>query len=233
MLVRMKLQVPFRIPETRDIESPVSPSRSADGSLEPQVDAACAGERQELGPVVGDELLVRGHDRLARRERPPDPRAGRLETAHELHDDVDVRGEDVVGVLGPRDVARNPGRPLPGDVAVEDVRQTDAWRRLFSQDPGDGLPHGAESEKRHARGSRRCPGPLGDHLLEPCIVRNGRRIRQVYGDYRKIRVRDGLTSPRHPCDTLDHMFRASTTTMSITTTMRKRGAGGGVRALER
>ena len=137
-----------------------------------------AGEREQLGAVVRDELLVGGHDGLAGGERAAHPAAGRIEPADEFHDDVGVRLEHVVGALGPRHVAGDPRRALPRDVAVEDVGQAHAGRRLLGQDPGDGLADGAETEERDTVGVGRGPGALGDHgrNLELC-GRSGRSVK--------------------------------------------------------
>jgi hypothetical protein len=151
--------------------------------------------------VVSDQLFVGGHDRLAGCKGLPDPRTRRLEAADQFHDDVHVRAEDVVGMLGPRDVARDPRRALPGDIPIEDVGEPHTGRRLLGQDPGDGLANGAEAEERNARWSRRGPGPLRDHRwnLELCGTAAGSVKFMVI--YRTITIGDGLTAARDPCDT--------------------------------
>ena len=55
-----------------------------------------AGQALELRAVVGDHVLVRGHDALARGQGGADERAGRLVAAHRLDDDVHVAARDHV-----------------------------------------------------------------------------------------------------------------------------------------
>ena len=62
----------------------------------------------ELRAVMRDQLLVRGHDRLARQQRRPHPFVRRMQPADELDDDVDVARQDVVDRLGPGDRRRHP-----------------------------------------------------------------------------------------------------------------------------
>ena len=80
-------------------------------------------ERQELHTVRRDELFVCGDDRFTRRERSLDEIARRLETAHQLDDDVGVGCDDVVDALGPVDASRHPVDLLALDAAIADGRQ--------------------------------------------------------------------------------------------------------------
>ncbi len=82
-----------------------------------------ARERQQLDTVRRNELLVRGHDRLARFEGSSDEIARGLEPAHQLNDDVGVRGDDGVEALGPVDTGRHPVDLLPLDAAIADGGQ--------------------------------------------------------------------------------------------------------------
>ena len=65
----------------------------------------------ELRPVMGDDVLVRGHHRLAHRQRGADQRPGRLVAAHQLDHHVD-------GLVGD-DVRRSIGHELGGDAGVD------------------------------------------------------------------------------------------------------------------
>ena len=89
-----------------------------------------AGDRLELRPVVGDDVLVGGHDRLARAERRGDQRAGRLVAAHQLDDDVDVVVRDEVGRrVGQRASAGSPRPTARADVAHGDADELERPRR--------------------------------------------------------------------------------------------------------
>ena len=61
--------------------------------------------------------------------------------------EVDVRTEQVLEALGPRDRRRHPVDALARDVAVADVGQRERGRRREDQ-PGDGLADRAETEER-------------------------------------------------------------------------------------
>ena len=59
------------------------------------------------GAVLGEQRLVRGHDRLAVGERLQHQRPRRLKPTHQLDDDVDVgRGDDLIGIRRERDALR-------------------------------------------------------------------------------------------------------------------------------
>ena len=60
------------------------------GRLEQQVDPGGLGGLEQLGAVVGQQLLVAGDHRLARLQGGEDQLAGRLDAADDLDHDVDV-----------------------------------------------------------------------------------------------------------------------------------------------
>ena len=91
--------------------------------LEQQLAPMLARERQQLDTVRRDELLVCGDDRFPRLERSLDEIACRLETAHQLDDDVGVRSDDVVDAVGPVDPGRHPVDLLSLHAAIADRRQ--------------------------------------------------------------------------------------------------------------
>ena len=99
--LRMKLVVPLTIPEIRSIgEHAVAllddadhRDRAGDRGLEAELDAGLAGRLEELVAALRDELLVRGHDRLAGAQRPQHVVARRLDAADQLDDQVGA-GED-------------------------------------------------------------------------------------------------------------------------------------------
>ena len=82
--------------------------RRADRGLEAELDARLRGRREELGAAAGDELLVRGDDRLPGAQQLEHVVARRLEPAHHLGDDRDLR---VVADLGEVGRQRRVGSP--------------------------------------------------------------------------------------------------------------------------
>ena len=60
------------------------------GRLEEEVDPGALGGLEELGAVLGQQLLVPGDHGLARLERSEDQLAGRLDATDELDHEVDV-----------------------------------------------------------------------------------------------------------------------------------------------
>ena len=128
----MKFVVPLTIPRTRwtfvAIERLAQHlddgDRRAHGCLEAQLHAGLRRGREEVGALARDELLVRGHDRLAGAEQLADVAARRLEPAHHLRDDVDRRV-----VADRREVGRQHavgGRERPLLVRVANERANDA-----------------------------------------------------------------------------------------------------------
>ena len=92
---------PDRLAAEALAQRPHERDAAGDGGLEEQVDAVVVGGVEQLDADVGQQLLVRGDDRLAAGQRGGDQLAGRLDAADDLDDDVDVGiGDDVVGVAG-------------------------------------------------------------------------------------------------------------------------------------
>ena len=92
---------------------------ATDRRLEAERGAGPPGGRLELGSVMGDDVLVRGHDRLPRAERRRDQGVRRFVAAHQLDDDVGVGIGDEMGRA--RRSAGPAGRPAPaGAVDVAD-----------------------------------------------------------------------------------------------------------------
>ena len=103
--------------------------------------------------MVGDQVLVRGHDRPAVGERRADQRAGRLVAAHDLDDHVDPRVRDQVrrrvgqqgfgdsGGLRALDVA-------DGDAGEHERRAVGGCQpgRPFEERTHDLAAHGARAE---------------------------------------------------------------------------------------
>ncbi len=135
MRVRMKLVVPLTMPMTRRMRSPASDlaqgpderDATPDGRFEQEVDAGRGRGLEELGAVVGQQLLVAGDDRLARLDGGEDEGAGRLDAADDLHDHVDL-GIDHhrLGIVG-QAVVGHGHRPGLGRVAHCHAGQLEAY----------------------------------------------------------------------------------------------------------
>ena len=103
-----------------------------------------AGDRLELRAVVGDDVLVRGDDRLAGAERGGDQRPGGLVAAHELDDDVDL---GMATRWAGASVSRSAGIP-----AARALLEVAARRRPTSS---SGAPSAGVEARRRARAARR------------------------------------------------------------------------------
>ena len=101
----MKLVVPLTIPKT--FETSVAPKLSwidaddrdhaGDRGLEADLHARLAGDLEELVAVLGEQLLVGGHHRLAGPQRREHVLASGLGAADQLDDQVRA-GEDLLEV---------------------------------------------------------------------------------------------------------------------------------------
>src|SRR5437667_4656748 len=116
-----------------------------------------ARQANELSPVAGDELLVRSNHRLACSQRLPDPTAGWLQAADELHNDVDVRGKDVANLIRPSNSAGQPIHSLALDVAIADMRKLYSRRRILGENSRHGTadctePDNGDSQRAFATG---------------------------------------------------------------------------------
>ena len=119
---------------------------AGDGRFKAQVPPLVAGQPQQLAAVVCDELFVGRDDRAPGLESAAHPRTGGVASADELDDDVGVRREHRLDVVGPHDVGRHPVGALAGDVAVEDVREADAGRRPLGEDLRHRAAHRAKPQ---------------------------------------------------------------------------------------
>ena len=108
----------------RVAQRPDDRDRPADGGLVVELRADLAGRLEQLGAVRGHERLVRRHDVRARGERLEDERTGRLETAHELDDDVGAEDERLG--IGREQLARQLDVARSIHVAHRDARELDA-----------------------------------------------------------------------------------------------------------
>ena len=80
----------YRFSRQRLPEGPDEGDGPGDGRLEQQIDAGVVGRLKEFRAVVGQQLLVARHDRLALRDGVMQQAAGRLDPADDLHHDVDL-----------------------------------------------------------------------------------------------------------------------------------------------
>ncbi len=96
---------------------------ATDRRLEAKRRSGPAGDRLELGAVMGDDVLVGGDHALAHRQRGGDQRVGRLVAPHQLDDDVDLVVGDEVGRRVREELGGHPGRGGPTRIANGDGRQ--------------------------------------------------------------------------------------------------------------
>jgi len=144
--------------------------RRAHARLEPQLHAGLGGRAEELRAAAGDQLLVRGHDRLARAEQAQDELPRRVDATHQLRDDGDRGVADDLLEVGREHALGGRERPLEGRVADERAVDAEAvtGRALdvgaaFGQQPVDGGADGAVAEQRHGdvNGGQRLLLPAG------------------------------------------------------------------------
>ena len=113
--------VPLTIPKTFEIS--VTPKLSwivrtigitrGDRGLEAQLHAGLAGDREELVAVLGEQLLVGGHDRAPGAHRVEHEVAGGVGPAHQLDDQVGALEDRAEVALGAGEDAGDL-RPPPG-----------------------------------------------------------------------------------------------------------------------
>ncbi len=121
-------------------ERPDDRDATRDGGLEEEVDAGALGRLEELRPVLGEQLLVAGDDRLARLEGGEDQVPRRLDAADELDDQVDVGVvDDRAGIIGEAIGGEGDGSPL-GEVAHGDAGDVE----VKAGAGGDGGPLGGD-----------------------------------------------------------------------------------------
>ena len=120
-----------------------------DRRLEQQLALHLPRERQQLDAVRRDELLVGGDHRLAGLQRSPNQLSRRLETAHQLDDDMSVRVDHRVEAVGPLHVRRNPVDLLPLDAAVADEGELQRRMNVAQENSGNRSAYRAEADERH------------------------------------------------------------------------------------
>ena len=162
MRVRMKFVVPLTMPRMRWTVVTTSASRSTltresprRRGLEPELDAGVRGGAEELVPALGDELLVRGDDRLPRAQEAEHPVAGLVDAAHDLGDDGDRRVADDLLEVGREHALGGKILALAIEVAHQCAHdaQAMAGRALdvvgaLRQQPVDGSADRAVAEQR-------------------------------------------------------------------------------------
>ena len=118
---------------------------AGDRRLEPELTALGGGQREEGDPSMGDDLLVRGHDRDAASQRLADPCFGRIEPADQLDEHVGLEVERLLERVGPDHAIVEPAGALDRGAAIHD---------------GDQLNVGAQPAKhlRHGAPHRAVPG---------------------------------------------------------------------------
>jgi hypothetical protein len=125
--------------------------RTGDRCLEVQVDLGRVGCGVERRAVLGEQRLVRGDHGRPCGDRPEQEGPGRLETAHELDDDVRT-GDESLGVGG-EEGAVDDRVPLGREVAHRDPDQLERGAHpgaevhgLCGQQPDDFRPDDAASQ---------------------------------------------------------------------------------------
>ena len=136
--------------------------------LEEQVDACVLGGRRQLGAVVGQQLLVGGHHRLAGAQGGEGQLPGRLDAADDLDHQVDVGvaghrrgvgGEHAVG-QGDATVAGEAAHRHPGHLEADPGALGDGVAPLGEQ-PHEGGADVAAAEEPHPEGVLVATGGLG------------------------------------------------------------------------
>ena len=102
---------------------------AGDRRLEQQVDPGALRGLEQLAADVGEQLLVRGDDGLARLERLDDELACGLDAADDLDDDVDVVGDHDRGRVVGEHRRRERHVALEREVAHRDPRHLEAHPR--------------------------------------------------------------------------------------------------------
>ena len=150
--VRMKFVVPLTIPWTRSTCAPASDScehaddrhDAGDRGLEAQLHAVSRGRRPQLLAVLGEQLLVGGHDVTAGAQRAHHVVARRVEPAHQLDDQVRCPRGSPRSRLAAREHAR---RARPGG------RWPRRSRRRAPRAARERAPDRAVAEQADAEGS--------------------------------------------------------------------------------
>jgi len=93
--------------------------RGADRGFEPQLHAGLGRDREQVGALARDELLVRRHDRLAGPKQLTDVSACRIQPAHHLRDDANRRVVPHGGEIGRDHAVDRRERPRLVGVAHE------------------------------------------------------------------------------------------------------------------
>ena len=96
--------------------------------------------------MARDQLLVCRDHRPARFENGLNPLLRRFNASHDFDDKLHVAGQNIVDILGPLNIAVDPGSALALNVAVEYLREFKARQFSFGQDACHGFANGAESK---------------------------------------------------------------------------------------
>ena len=108
------------------------------------------GQLQKIGAVARDQLLVGRDHRLAGLQRRAHDLLRRIQAADQFDHDVGVGAEHRLNVVGPDDIAWNPGLLLLFDVAVADVGEAERLVVALAQNFGDGAADGSEADEGDA-----------------------------------------------------------------------------------
>ena len=106
---------------------------AADARLEAEVDVLLLGHREHVLAELRDDILVGRHDALAGLHRAQHVLARRVDAAHELHDDIDLRViEDILNLVRELDTPKLRARLLhiAHEHRLDFNRCADAFRNL-------------------------------------------------------------------------------------------------------
>ena len=194
--------------------------RRADRRLEAELHTGLGRRREELGAAAREQLLVRGHDRLAGAKQLQDVVAGRLEAAHHLGDDRDrgvvadrsevgrqhavVRLELALLVDVPHERAHEP-EPVPGR-ALDVVSAVGQQPRYCAADRP--VPEqGNRNVNRHSAPRRLLPRhqrpELETDLLDLPLACSGPQLFEVV--LAGVHLRDPLARERPVLDLGEHL----------------------------
>jgi hypothetical protein len=69
-----------------------------------------------------------------------------MQAAYQFYNDVNVRAENVIDVVGPANAGWQPVHPLASVIPVADVSQTKTGRRILRENPCNRTADGTESD---------------------------------------------------------------------------------------
>ena len=115
--------------------------------LQPHAFLRC--QLQQVGTVPRNQLLVGRHYRFTGFERTPYNLLRRIQTSDQLDDDVHIRAQHRLDIIGPHHVCGNPCLLLPLNVAIANVGKAERLVAALAKNLRDRAPHGSKSNQRN------------------------------------------------------------------------------------